>query len=185
MTKGRALFISLIELYRSQGYRLSMLEIQELAYFLQAIGVDLKLEFQKNQYGPYSETIHHVLQRMEGHFIRGYGDRSQRAEIHLLPDAIQEAHQYLAREKEAEPYLKQVAKLIEGFETPYGMELLATVHWVMKENPESAENPEKVVRKTQNWSERKKQKFSPEQIKKAWLRLLEQNRVSSNSFLPA
>ena len=30
---------------------------------------------------------------------------------------------------------EQVAGLIEGFETPFGMELLATVHWVAKHQP--------------------------------------------------
>ncbi|MBC8507196.1 MAG: macro domain-containing protein [Chloroflexi bacterium] len=182
MTVGRALFIRLIELYRTQGYRLSMLEIQKLAYFLQAAGFELKLDFQKNQYGPYSETIHHVLQRMEGHFIRGYGDRSQRAEIYLLPEAIEEARRYLEQEKEANQYLAQVGNLIEGFETPYGMELLATVHWVMKENHEGLNTSENIIVKTQSWSKRKEQKFSSEQITKAWSRLLEQNWASTSSL---
>ncbi|MBU0511977.1 MAG: macro domain-containing protein [Chloroflexi bacterium] len=183
MTIGRALFIRLIELYRTQGYRLSMLEIQKLAYFLQETGLDLKLDFQKHKYGPYSETIHHVLQRMEGHFIRGYGDRSQRAEIHLIPEAVQEAYDFLAEEPEANGYLERVARLIEGFETPYGMELLATVHWVMIENPESINNPETVIARTQNWSRRKQQKFSPVQIKRAWSRLVEQNWLQTSSLM--
>lgn len=53
-----------------------MLEIQKLAYFLQSAGERLRLDFVPQKYGPYAECLHHVLQRMEGHFIIGCGDRA-------------------------------------------------------------------------------------------------------------
>ena len=34
MTRGRALLIRLLDIYRSQGYRHNLLEIKELMYFL-------------------------------------------------------------------------------------------------------------------------------------------------------
>jgi O-acetyl-ADP-ribose deacetylase (regulator of RNase III) len=85
MTRGRALLIKLLDLYGKQGYRHSLLEVQKLAYFLQEAGEPLRLAFVKHHYGPYAEKLNHVLQRMEGHFIRGYGDRSGGAQIYLLP----------------------------------------------------------------------------------------------------
>lgn len=94
MTAGRAAFIALMKLYAIPGYRMTMLEIQKLAYFLQVAGVQLKLAFVKGKYGPYSETMQHVLQRMEGHFIRGYGDRSREASIRLLPQMDSEADEF-------------------------------------------------------------------------------------------
>ena len=72
MSRGRALVLTLLGLYGAAGYRHSLLEVQKLTYFLQAAGEDLKLGFQKYQYGPYAENLNHVLQRIEGHFIRGY-----------------------------------------------------------------------------------------------------------------
>lgn len=42
MTRSRALFIKLLELYGIPGYELSKLEIQKLAYFLQEAGEPLK-----------------------------------------------------------------------------------------------------------------------------------------------
>jgi hypothetical protein len=80
--------MKLIELYGVPGYRLSLLEIQKLAYFLQWAGEPLRLHFSKQKYGPYAENLHFVLQRLEGHFLRGYGDRSKEAEVYLLPNAI-------------------------------------------------------------------------------------------------
>jgi O-acetyl-ADP-ribose deacetylase (regulator of RNase III) len=67
MTKGRALLINFLELYKSQGYRHTLLEIQKLMYFMQESGENLCLIFVRHQYGPYAENLHHVLQRIDGH----------------------------------------------------------------------------------------------------------------------
>ncbi|MBI5064507.1 MAG: macro domain-containing protein [Desulfatitalea sp.] len=179
MTKGRALLIKLLEIYRNQGYRHSLLEIQKLMYFMQVTGEHLRLNYQKNQFGPYAENLHHVLQHMEGHFIRGYGDRSAQAEIYLLDGAVDEAQSIIDSDEEAKRRLDAVARLIQGFETPYGMELLATVHWVAQESPAAAIDPDLAVQEIQHWSERKKYKMKPQHIKKAWQRLHNENWLNA------
>jgi O-acetyl-ADP-ribose deacetylase (regulator of RNase III) len=63
MTPGRAALLGVLDTYALPGYRLTMLEIQKLAYFLQVAGEPLRLEFTKGSYGPYTEVLHHVLQR--------------------------------------------------------------------------------------------------------------------------
>jgi O-acetyl-ADP-ribose deacetylase (regulator of RNase III) len=45
MTRSRALFIKLLHQYAIPGYRLSLLEIQKLAYFLQISGEPLRLNY--------------------------------------------------------------------------------------------------------------------------------------------
>ena len=171
MTRGRALLIRLLELYQSQGYRHSLLEIQKLMYFLQNAGENLKLKFKRDKFGPYAENLHHVLQRIDGHFIRGYGDRSGGSEIYLLKGASDEAKSLIEKDDEAIKRLESVKNLIKGFETPYGMELLSTVHWITNEFPETAKDPEVVVEKVKQWSMRKKFRMKPQHIKKAWQRL--------------
>jgi len=143
-------------------------------YFLQSVGENLKLKFKRDQYGPYAENLHHVLQRIDGHFIRGYGDRSGRSEIYLLKGASEEATSVIEKDEEAIQRLESVKNLIKGFETPYGMELLSTVHWIASEFPEAAKTPEAAVEKVQQWSTRKKFKMKPQHIKKAWQRLKEE-----------
>ena len=155
MSRGRALVLSLLGLYGAAGYRHSLLEIQKLTYFLQESGEDLKLGFQKHHYGPYAENLNHVLQRIEGHFIRGYGDRSQAAEIAVLDDGRQEAEAFLDADETAQARLDRVAELIEGFETPYGLELLSTVHWIATHDAEAAREPDRVVDAVRSWSPRK------------------------------
>jgi O-acetyl-ADP-ribose deacetylase (regulator of RNase III) len=171
MTRARALFVKLIERYGSPGYRLSRLEIQKLAYFLQEAGEPLKLAFVKEKFGPYAENLNFVLQNMEGHLIRGYGDRSSGSQITLLPSADQEANAFIANDVESQQRLEQVSRLIEGFETPYGLELLASVHWVAKKELPLATDPELAVAKVHSWNVRKSRTFRAEHIRLAFQRI--------------
>lgn len=183
MTPGRAAVVSLIKQYKLPGYRVTMLEIEKLAYLLQECGQALKLSFDKGEYGPYTETLHPVLQRIEGHFIRGYGDRSGRASIHLLPGADMEAEEFLEEDAVTREHLGRVAQLIEGFETPYSLELLTTVHWLAHyEEPLAGSDVEFAIRCVHAWNERKKQ-FRPEHIRIAWQRLADQGWLVTDSAI--
>ncbi|SRR6266849_352728 len=171
MTPGRSALLVLMNRYVLPGYRLTLLEIQKLAYFLQLAGEPLKLQFNKQKYGPYTETLHHVLQRMEGHFISGYGDRSRHVSIVLAPTAITEAENYLKDSEGAQERFARVARLIDGFETPYGMELLASVHWVATNRDlEETIDENRAVELVHTWNEHKKI-FRQNHIKAAWTRL--------------
>ncbi|MEQ6391013.1 macro domain-containing protein [Bacillaceae bacterium S4-13-58] len=168
MTKSRALLLASMNDYSVPGYRLSLLEIQKIAYFLQEVGEPLKLRFEKNKYGPYAENLNHVLLRMDGHFIRGFGDRNREAEIYLLADAAEKAKNYLRNDEESEERLSKVQQIIRGFETPYGMELLATVHWIIRENHGSVLTLDFIINEVHNWNERKRKVFNSKHIEKAW-----------------
>lgn len=179
MTAGRALLIRLLDLYGRQGYRHSLLEVQKLAYFLQVAGEPLKLHFQPHHLGPYAENLNHALQHIEGHFIRGYGDRSAQAEIRLMPDAVEQANAFLRSNPETERHLERVKRLIEGFETPYGMELLSTVHWVAEHEPDTQPNLAAVRERVLAWNQRKRDLMKPQHISKAYSRLEQQGWVSA------
>lgn len=182
MTRSRALLICLLELYGIPGYELTKLEIQKLAYFLQVAGEPLKLRYEKQQYGPFAHNLNKVLELLEGHYIRGYGDgssKAQSAEIYVLPEGRDAAQKCLATDPEAQKRLQRVGDLIFGFETPYGMELLATTHWVGQEHPKASEDSKEAVFLVHQWSERKRQLFKPEHIRKAWQRLREQHWLTT------
>ena len=74
MTPARALFVKLMEAYSALDYSRTLLEVQKLAYFLQSAGQPLRLRYQASHYGPYADNLNKVLEVMEGHFVRGYGD---------------------------------------------------------------------------------------------------------------
>ena len=174
MTAGRAAILKVIEIYREMEYGLSRIEVRKLAYFLQQAGEDLRLTFKKQRYGPYSEELKHALNRMEGHFIRGVGDGVMDAEIEPDEAALSEADAFLARagNDQLRDRVQRVAQLIDGFQTPYGMELLATVHWVAT-NEASARDPDTALAAIQNWNPRKKLLMKPTHVAAAWQRLQE------------
>lgn len=172
LTRVRALLIHLLHDYLLPGYSAGKVEIQKLVYFLKETGEDLpKLEFTKHQFGPYDPAINHVLERLEGHYISGLGDGGSKAEVQLLPDAQQEAQEYLKDDESASKALERVQYLIEGFETPFGMELLATVHWVATR--EGANTVEKALDLCHSWNEGKRQRFQSFHVRVAWERLKE------------
>jgi len=67
--------------------------------------------------------------------------------------------------------LARVSRLIEGFETPYGLELLASVHWLAVHASPPAEDKDGAVAGIAAWNERKQQMFRADHIRLAWDRL--------------
>ena len=179
MTIARALFIKLMHQYNQFAYRMTLLEIQKLAYFLQEAGEPLKLKYDAGIYGPYAPNLNKVLEALEGHYTQGYGDTQKPdVEIELLPNAVDKADEFLSEHKGKYLLLEKVADLIEGFETPYGMELLSSVHWVARRDSVPARTPEEATQKMHQWNERKQRMFRDEHICIAWKRLQEKGWIS-------
>ena len=171
MTIARALLVKLMQQYNHSAYRLTLLEIQKLAYFLQEAKQELRLNYVQHTYGPYAHNLNKLLEILEGHYIRGYGDNQRPdVEIELWQDAVAKADAYLEGHPEAKARLTKVAALVDGFETPYGMELLASVHWIAV-HAGTAVDADGAVHQMRCWNERKNRLFKPEHIKVAWNRL--------------
>jgi O-acetyl-ADP-ribose deacetylase (regulator of RNase III) len=172
MTLARALLIRLMRQYTELAHRLTLLEVQKLAYILQESGEPLRLKYVKHFYGPYAHNLNKVLEALDGHFIRGYGDsQAPDAEIELVPTAIEEADQFLAGSLESRARLRRVAEVIDSFETPYGMELIASVHWIAHHETPRVTEVDEAVRALHGWSDRKRAMFKPVHIRVAWERL--------------
>lgn len=174
MTVGRAALLGLMRRYLAavMDPAITLLEVHKLMYFMQDAGEPLRLQYTKGPYGPYAENLRHVLNRIEGHFISGYGDAEDRPDkpLILLPHAYEKAEAFLASYEETRQRFNRVADLIEGFETTFGMELLSTVHWVATR--EAATTAEEAVVKVHEWNERKRM-FEPRHIHLTWERLHE------------
>lgn len=184
MTLSRANVLQVLSRYYVLGYQLTLIEIQKMLYFLQIGGEKLRLRFEKGRYGPYADNLRHVLNNFEGHFTIGFGDgrNSPETPIRLLPGAVAEAEKFISDHSdesgETAERLRRVAELIEGFESPYGMELLASVHWVATQ-PCAATDLESVIQAIADWNERKRRVMKPEHIRSAW------ERLRSKKWLPA
>ncbi len=169
MTIGRAALLGLMNRYLEAVMDpfISLLEIHKLMYFMQEAGEKLKLKYSKAPYGPYAQNLRHVLNVIEGHFIRGFADGEDRPDIQieLLPEVAKQANLSLKNNTETQERFERVVNLIKGFETPFGMELLSTVHWVTTR--ENATTVDEAIEKTYAWNDRKRM-FQEEHIRIAW-----------------
>lgn len=173
MTPGRAAILKVLSIYRELRYPLSQIEVQKLAYFLVRAGQDLgSLKFNKHTYGPYAPALRHVLTKMDGAYLGGVGDGTKPSEITVVQSALVEAEAFLALQDDLETAarVERVARLIEGFETPYGMELLGTVDWAANESPDTGIG--EIERRVFEWSPRKRQIMTPSHIRAAFERLV-------------
>jgi len=165
MTPGRAALVGLMDRYLAGLFDpfVSLLEVHKLMYLKQEAGERLRLRLAKGPYGPYAENLRHVLSEIEGYYVSGYGAGGDEPDkiLELVPGAVKDARDTLAERPETLGRFERVAKLVEGFESPFGLELLATVHWVMTH--ERAASEEDVIARMYEWAERKRQ-FSRHQI---------------------
>ena len=172
MTPARAVLVTLMHQYKAAllDPMITLLEVHKLMYFSQEAGEDLKLKFAKAPHGPYADNLRHLLHRIEGHMILGYADGGDapHKELELAAGAIEDAADCLAASPETKKRCQKVADLVDGFESPFGLELLSTTHWVAsRENPEDFDD---LVSKAYAWNPNKKQ-FSERQFSIAVERL--------------
>lgn len=186
MTVGRAALLGLMARYLDalMDDSVSLLEIHKLMYFLEEAGEPLKLQWAKGTYGPYAEKLRHVLTALDGHFISGYGDGKDTPgkAIELRPKALDEGEAVLEQHPETRLRFDKVSELIAGFETPFGMELLSTVHWVATR--EGAASLQEAIAMTYKWNERKRM-FTQQQIGVAWNTLVNRQWITPAPEIPS
>jgi len=182
LTPGRAALVGLMESYISALLDpfCTLLELHKLSYFLQEAGEPLRLRFVRALYGPYAESLRHVLRAVEGHLITGYGTGGDnpRARLELVAGSAERSREALAKNPDTLVRVGRVRDLVEGFESAFGMELLASVHWVATHD--RAATREKAIRAVHSWNERK-QMFSERQIGLAYERLEAQQWIPATS----
>ncbi|MGB8703204.1 MAG: hypothetical protein WCD18_27610, partial [Thermosynechococcaceae cyanobacterium] len=164
MPAGQAALVKLMHRYLSGllDPSVSLLEVHKLMYFMQEAGEPLCLKYQQAPYGPYAENLRHVLNAIEGHLVSGYADGGDEPDkpLQLVPGAVEDATAFLQEYPETRDRFNRVAALVQGFESPFGLELLSTVHWIMKHN--SVSSIDEVINFTYAWNDRKR-KFTPRQ----------------------
>jgi len=190
LTLARALIAELVRRYTVVGLTCSNLEVQKLAWFLQrailALHLEnpLKLRFKAHKYGPYADQLRHLIDALDGSFLHSnkrvadaspyetiWFEESRRGEVEafLLADSMTAYHLALTK----------AADLIDGFESPHGLELLATVDWILKER-HAQRDIDAIRRELERWpgpeaaGRRKLEQFDKRELDLALKRLLEE-----------
>jgi O-acetyl-ADP-ribose deacetylase (regulator of RNase III) len=144
LTPARALMAELIARYEVLGFDCSILEAQKLAWFLagasRRFGLADPIEgrFAADRYGPYSDPVRHLLDSLDGSYLtceRRVADAKPFDPIRFRHDRRDKVNAFLTTESAAtyRPALDHVTAIIDGFQSPHGMELLATIDWLRRE----------------------------------------------------
>lgn len=144
LTPARALIVELVRRYAILGLDCTNLEVHKLAWFLERIirtrhlANPLGLRFAANKFGPYSDQLRHLLNGVDGSYLHCEKRLSDAGPFDLIwfEDSRRETVEAFMKTEECQPYreaLEDTAKVIDGFESPLGMELLATVDWIVSE----------------------------------------------------
>jgi O-acetyl-ADP-ribose deacetylase (regulator of RNase III) len=143
LTVARALIAESIRRYWVLGIECTLLEIQKLAWFLErsiqrrGLGDVLDLRFQADRYGPFSPRLNHLLNALDGSYLRSDKRISDCGPMDTIAfdDSKADAVAAFLRTGEGKAYaavLEEIDGLIDGFQSPLGMELLATVDWLLR-----------------------------------------------------
>jgi len=182
LTPARALIAEVIRRYEVLGFDCSILEVQKLAWILTQVihrlklNDPLKLHFEANRYGPYADNLRHLLDNLDGSYLHSdkrLADSEPSDVLHFSPDHYDKLAAYL-RTSEAAAFSEAIHRtdaLIDGFQSPLGMETLATVGWLLEHG-----KPERTVTgirsalnqwPTPGASERKQRLFSDKLVQAA------------------
>ena len=143
LTPARVLIAEMIRRYWVLGIECTYLEVQKLGWFLErtihALGIEdpLKLHFQADKYGPYSDRLRHLLNALDGTYLhcdKRLSDAGPTDTIWFDEGRRKHVEVFL-QQQTSEPLnrvLDLTSQRIDGFESPLGMELLATVDWLIQ-----------------------------------------------------
>ena len=142
LTPARAMIAEMVRRYMILGFECTLIEVQKLAWFLSrqinilSIEDPLKLKFVPHKFGPYSEPLRHVLNALDGSYLHCSKRLSDAGPLDMIWfefDQMNNLIDFFASDH-GKPYqeaLERTTRLIGGFESPLGMELLATVDWLV------------------------------------------------------
>ena len=144
LTPARALIAELVRRYHVTEIDCSLMEVQKLGWFLQRgitrLGLQdpLRFDFEANRYGPYSHRLTKLLDSLDGSYLccdKRIADANPSDPIWFNSSEKKRVHTYLhsGEGRTFADALTWSSQIIEGFESPLGMELLATVDWLVEE----------------------------------------------------
>jgi O-acetyl-ADP-ribose deacetylase (regulator of RNase III) len=142
LTPGQALMLEMIRRYAVLGLDCTNLEVQKLAWFLdraaRALGLPdpLHLEFEAKKYGPCASGLGTLLAGLDGIYLCCEKRLDMAGPFDLIwveDEGRARVVQELATDP-VRPYLPalaRAARVIDGFESPLSIEVLATVDWLL------------------------------------------------------
>ncbi len=174
LTAARAQLMYALFAYESFGEYSSLFAANKLAYFLQRMGQPLKLQFQRNHYGPYAIGVEKVLYAMNGVYLKGLEQQEAKPfdALNLNYEKWYEVKEYVEKQlnpKEAER-LNNLMHLINGFTSELSLEILSTTAYILDAKPDLSFK--QLMESISEWSIRKHKLFKEEYVRTAYNHLI-------------
>ena len=187
LTPARALIAEMIRRYWILDIGCTLIEAHKLAWFLRRtiqqmrIPDPLHLHFTPDRYGPYANQLRHLIDNMDGsylHCAKRLADANALDIIWFDETKRDELENYLHSQEMSVylPAIEATDMLIDGFQSPIGMEVLATVDWLI-EREGIEPTMEEIKRGIEQWpagkqyADRKKKLFNDQLLELALRRL--------------
>jgi uncharacterized protein YwgA len=177
LTPARAILLQLFYEYEKVDQSLNLLVSQKLAYFFQRFGEPLRLKYDKGYYGPYAPNLNKVLQVLNGVYIDYKAQYDKPAtRISLFYDKMNEVNDMIKNlNDEQKQRLENIKPFFKGFETPFSLELLGTVDWILLQHPDYTHK--EIHKEISNWTNRKAELIQPYHIQVAYEHLMNYKEV--------
>lgn len=178
LTPARTVLLSALFQYERTGGFSNLFVANKLAYFLQRMGdTTLRLKFEAARYGPYTDTVGHMLYNLNGAFLTGLEQKSARPfdDIQLNDQRKSDIDKDLKPEQRMR--LDRLRDLIEGFHATADLELLSSVSFILEEQPDAS--VEQVVEAMAKWSKRKEDLAEPVKVAAAMQHLKDHERAGA------
>ena len=151
LTPARAMVAEAVRRYWILGIECTNLEVQKLGWFLErsvetlAMANPFKFQFKADKYGPFSTPLRHLMTGLDGSYLHCNKRLSDAGPLDIIwfdDEMNAELQDYLhgVDAQFVAPVLEQTSQIIDGFESPLGMELLATVDWLLTREEVDASN---------------------------------------------
>ncbi|HVZ40693.1 MAG TPA: macro domain-containing protein [Candidatus Kapabacteria bacterium] len=142
LTPARALIAEMVRRYWVLGIECTLLEAQKLAWFLERTVEKMGLEnpfdlgFVADRYGPFAHRLTHLLDGLDGSYLHCDKRLADAGAFDTIwfEEAKRETVELYLTSTDARAYvpvLNATDELIDGFQSPLGMEVLATVDWLI------------------------------------------------------
>jgi O-acetyl-ADP-ribose deacetylase (regulator of RNase III)/uncharacterized protein YwgA len=169
LTAARASLLYSLFAFESFGELSSLFAANKLAYFLQRMGQNLKLDFKPHYYGPYALGVEKVLYYLNGVYLKGLeqGQAKPFESLRLNYEYWDKVNAFVqVMDAEDKERLNQLLIFLKNFTSELSLEILATVDFILAEHP--CFTLDEVLDAVGKWNIRKKELFRKESVERAY-----------------
>ena len=165
LTPARALLLYMLCRLQQEGYDATAFTAVKSVYFLQKFGAAdiFKLQFTPYIYGPYCDSVRHMLHKIDGAYIRGFADMTKKPfePFDTMHEKMDEVHRFVEQDIMLSDIVYRTCEFLKDNWDDFSLELLSSVDLLMTENPLAS--ADEIYTKLRAWSPRKNDLFADEQ----------------------